>query len=69
VHPGAGGYRAGFVTVLGIAMGVQNAAWKDRRSDLTTTVLTLTITGLGADSTWLADRSRAGRRVVAIARC
>jgi len=67
--PVPGGHRAGFVTVLGIAMGVQNAAVrKIAVPDLTTTVLTLTITGLGADSTWVGGPgSRAGRRVVAIA--
>jgi uncharacterized membrane protein YoaK (UPF0700 family) len=67
--PVAGGYRTGFVAVLAIAMGVQNAAArKVAVPDLTTTVLTLTITGLGADSTPVGGSgSRAGRRLVAIA--
>jgi uncharacterized membrane protein YoaK (UPF0700 family) len=66
--PVPGGYRSGFVALLGVAMGVQNAAArKIAVPDLTTTVLTLTITGLGADSVFLGGSgSRAGRRLVAI---
>jgi uncharacterized membrane protein YoaK (UPF0700 family) len=50
-------------------MGIQNAAVrKIAVPDLTTTVLTLTITGLGADSVLVGGTgSRAGRRLVAIA--
>lgn len=61
-------YRTGFVALLGVAMGIQNAAArKIAIPDLTTTVLTLTITGLGADSVLLGGPgSRAGRRLVAI---
>ena len=45
------GYRYGLIAVLGIAMGIQNAsARKIAVPDLTTTVLTLTITGIAADS-------------------
>jgi hypothetical protein len=41
--------------VLGISMGIQNAAArKIAVPDLTTTVLTLTITGIAADSAWPA---------------
>jgi uncharacterized membrane protein YoaK (UPF0700 family) len=61
-------YRSSFVAVLGLAMGIQNAAArKIAVPDLTTTVLTLTIAGLGADSTLVGGTgSRAGRRFVAI---
>jgi uncharacterized membrane protein YoaK (UPF0700 family) len=67
--PVHGSYRTGFVVVLGIAMGVQNAAARRIAvPDLTTTVLTLTITGLGADSKLVGGSgSRAGRRLVAVA--
>jgi uncharacterized membrane protein YoaK (UPF0700 family) len=66
--PVQGGYRTGFVALLGVAMGVQNAAARKLAvPDLTTTVLTLTITGLGADSVFLGGPgSHAGRRLVAI---
>jgi uncharacterized membrane protein YoaK (UPF0700 family) len=62
------GYRTAFIAVLAIAMGIQNAAArKIAVPDLTTTVLTLTITGLGADSVLVGGPgSRAGRRLVAI---
>jgi uncharacterized membrane protein YoaK (UPF0700 family) len=50
-------------------MGIQNAAARKLAvPDLTTTVLTLTITGLGADSVLAGGTgSRAGRRLIAIA--
>jgi uncharacterized membrane protein YoaK (UPF0700 family) len=66
--PVQSGYRTAFIAVLAIAMGVQNAAVrKIAVPDLTTTVLTLTITGLGADSVLVGGPgSRAGRRLVAI---
>lgn len=67
--PVQSGYRTAFIAVLAIAMGIQNAAVrKIAVPDLTTTVLTLTITGLGADSVLVGGTgSRAGRRLVAIA--
>ena len=67
--PVHGVYRTGFVAVLGVAMGVQNAAArKIAVPDLTTTVLTMTITGIGADSVLAGGPgSRPGRRLVAIA--
>jgi uncharacterized membrane protein YoaK (UPF0700 family) len=67
--PVPSGYRSAFIAVLAIAMGIQNAAVrKIAVPDLTTTVLTLTITGLGADSVLVGGTgSRAGRRLVAIA--
>jgi uncharacterized membrane protein YoaK (UPF0700 family) len=67
--PVAGGYRYAVIVVLAIAMGVQNAvARRLAVPDLTTTVLTLTITGTAADSTFARGRgSAAGRRLVAVA--
>ena len=67
--PVHGIYRTALVGVLGVAMGIQNAAARKLAvPDLTTTVLTLTITGLGADSVLAGGTgSRAGRRLIAIA--
>ena len=50
-------------------MGVQNAAARQVAvPDLTTTVLTLTITGIVADSTIVGGKgSKSGRRLIAIA--
>ena len=55
--------------VLGLSMGIQNAtARKLAVPDLTTTVLTLTITGVVADSAIAGGTgSAAGRRLVAVA--
>ena len=66
--PIAAGYRYGLLAVLGTSMGIQNAtARKLGVPDMTTTVLTLTITGIGADSALAGGLgSRAGRRLVAV---
>ena len=62
------GYRYGLIVVLAIAMGVQNAtARRLAVPDLATTVLTLTITGIAADSTLAGGKSsKSGRRLVAV---
>ncbi len=62
------GYRYGLIVSLAVAMGIQNAsARKLAVADLTTTVLTLTITGIAADSVILGGKgSKAGRRMVAV---
>jgi len=67
--PVRSGYRYALIIVLGVAMGIQNAAVRRLGvPDLTTTVLTLTITGIAADSTLVGGSgSVAGRRVVAVA--
>ena len=64
----AGGLRYTLIAALGIAMGIQNAAARTIAvPDLTTTVLTLTITGIAADSALAGGQgSRAGRRLVPI---
>ncbi|MFJ3956815.1 YoaK family protein [Arthrobacter sp. NPDC090010] len=56
------------ILLLGIAMGLQNATARTLAvPDLTTTVLTLTITGIGSDSTLAGGKnSRAGRRMLSV---
>ncbi|MGO9205315.1 MAG: YoaK family protein [Candidatus Limnocylindrales bacterium] len=62
------GFRYPLIVVLAIAMGMQNAtARKLGVPDMTTTVLTLTITGTAADSTLAGGKgSQAGRRLTAV---
>jgi uncharacterized membrane protein YoaK (UPF0700 family) len=61
--------RTALIALLAGAMGVQNAmARKIGVPDLTTTVLTLTLTGLAADSRWVGGTSpRWGIRIAAVA--
>ncbi len=63
------GFRYSLIFVLAVAMGIQNAsARKLAVPDLTSTVLTLTITGVAADSALAGGAgSRAGRRLIAVA--
>lgn len=67
--PMSSGWRYGLIVSLAIAMGIQNAtARRLAVADLTTTVLTLTITGIAADSSLLGRKgSKAGRRLVVVA--
>ncbi|HEV8064824.1 MAG TPA: YoaK family protein [Acidimicrobiales bacterium] len=67
--PLSAGWRYGLIVSLAVAMGIQNAtARKLAVADLTTTVLTLTITGIAADSKVLGGKgSKAGRRLLAVA--
>lgn len=66
--PVLAGYRYALIVVLGIAMGIQNAAVRKLAvQDLTTTVLTFTLTGITADSAAIGGSgSRAGRRLVSV---
>jgi len=66
--PVHGGYRYALITALALSMGIQNAAArKIAVPDLTTTVLTLTITGIAADSSLAGGSgSHAGRRLVPV---
>jgi len=66
--PVSGGWRYGLIVSLAVAMGIQNATTRKLAvADLTTTVLTMTITGVAADSTILGGKgSRAGRRLTAV---
>jgi uncharacterized membrane protein YoaK (UPF0700 family) len=66
-HPGRPA-RDVLVVVLALAMGLQNAvARRLAVPDLTTTVLTLTLTGIGADSSLGGGAgSKSGRRLMAV---
>jgi uncharacterized membrane protein YoaK (UPF0700 family) len=61
--------RNAIIVLLAVAMGLQNAtARRVGVPDLTTTVLTLTLTGLAADSRWAGGTSpRWSRRLAAVA--
>ena len=68
-HQLGSGSRYVLIALLALAMGVQNAAARRLAvADLTTTVLTLTLTGIAADS-WLGGGSGANtaRRILAVA--
>jgi uncharacterized membrane protein YoaK (UPF0700 family) len=62
------GDRYALIVVLATAMGAQNAtARRLAVPDLTTTVLTLTITGIAADSSLVGGTgAKAGRRLVSV---
>jgi uncharacterized membrane protein YoaK (UPF0700 family) len=68
-QPLAAGLRYALIVVLSAAMGAQNAtARKLAVPDLTTTVLTLTITGVAADSPVAgATGAHAARRLISVA--
>jgi uncharacterized membrane protein YoaK (UPF0700 family) len=67
-NPVPTGYSYPIILALGISMGLQNAtARKLGVPDLTTTVLTLTITGMVADSRMAGGNgSKAGRRLISV---
>jgi len=67
--PAHAAVRFPLIVLLGLALGVQNAAARTLAvPDLTTTVLTLTITGIASDSRFAGGPgSRAGRRLVSAA--
>jgi uncharacterized membrane protein YoaK (UPF0700 family) len=62
-------FRYALIVVLSLATGVQNASIRKLAvPDLTTTVLTMTVTGIGADSVLGGGQgSKSGRRLVAVA--
>jgi uncharacterized membrane protein YoaK (UPF0700 family) len=62
-------FRYALIVVLSLATGVQNASIRKLAvPDLTTTVLTMTVTGIGADSVLGGGKgSKSGRRLLAIA--
>jgi uncharacterized membrane protein YoaK (UPF0700 family) len=62
-------FRYGLIIVLSVATGIQNSSIRKLAvPDLTTTVLTMTVTGLGADSALGGGKgSKSGRRLVAVA--
>ncbi len=61
-------YVYGLIVPLALSMGIQNAAARKLAvPDLTTTVLTLTIVGLGADNHLVGGSgSKAGRRLLSV---
>jgi uncharacterized membrane protein YoaK (UPF0700 family) len=63
------GFRYGLIIVLSVATGIQNSSIRKLAvPDLTTTVLTMTVTGIAADSALAGGRgSKSGRRLVAVA--
>lgn len=67
LDPGGGLGQYSLIVLLALAMGLQNAtARRLGVPDLTTTVLTLTLTGLAADSTLAGGKNpRPARRVLA----
>jgi uncharacterized membrane protein YoaK (UPF0700 family) len=66
--PGSGASRYVLIVLLGLAMGAQNAvARRLAVPDLTTTVLTLTITGIFADGRLAGGASsKIGRRLLSL---
>ena len=66
--PVVGGYRYVLIVVLGTSMGIQNASVRKLAvPDLTTTVLTMTLTGVAADSALAGGPGAAsGRRLIAV---
>ena len=67
VDPDGDLFRYALIVLLALAMGLQNAAARFVAvPDLTTTVLTLTLTGIAADSTLAGGNNpRVGRRLLA----
>jgi uncharacterized membrane protein YoaK (UPF0700 family) len=65
----AGNERLGVIALLGVGMGVQNATVRRLAvPDMTTTVLTMTLTGLAADSTPAGGSNpRPRRRLASVA--
>ena len=68
-EPVSSGARYALIVILGLAMGVQNAiARRLAVPDLTTTVLTLTLTGIAADSKLAGGPGgHSARRLVSVA--
>ena len=67
-QPFGSGMRYALIVFLAMAMGVQNSSVRRLAvPDLTTTVLTLTVTGIGADSALGGGSgSKSGRRLVSV---
>ncbi|RNF77867.1 YoaK family protein [Streptomyces botrytidirepellens] len=63
----ATGVRYALIVLLGLGMGLQNAVVRHLGvPDLTTTVLTLTLTGLAADSTTAGGTGGTARRMLSV---
>jgi uncharacterized membrane protein YoaK (UPF0700 family) len=60
-------FRYALIVLLAVTMGLQNAtARRLAVPDMTTTVLTLTLTGLAADSVIAGPGAPSGRRIIAV---
>jgi uncharacterized membrane protein YoaK (UPF0700 family) len=60
-------FRYALIVLLAVTMGLQNAAARRLAvPDMTTTVLTLTLTGLAADSVIAGPGAPSGRRIIAV---
>jgi uncharacterized membrane protein YoaK (UPF0700 family) len=68
-HPFGSGVRTALIVLLALGMGIQNSSVRQLAvPDLTTTVLTLTVTGIAADSALGGGKgSKSGRRLVSVA--
>lgn len=68
-NPFGPGVRYALIVALSVAMGVQNSTVRRLAvPDLTTTVLTLTVTGIGADGALGGGKgSKSGRRLISVA--
>jgi uncharacterized membrane protein YoaK (UPF0700 family) len=68
-NPPQHGFRYALIIVLSVATGIQNTTIRKLAvPDLTTTVLTMTVTGIGADSALGGGKgSKSGRRLLAVA--
>ena len=68
-NPFGPGVRYALIVALSVAMGVQNSTVRRLAvPDLTTTVLTLTVTGIGADGALGGGNgSKSGRRLISVA--
>ena len=68
-QPFGSGFRYALIVFLALSMGLQNSSVRRLAvPDLTTTVLTLTVTGIGADSALGGGKgSKSGRRLISIA--
>jgi uncharacterized membrane protein YoaK (UPF0700 family) len=68
-NPVTAAYRYPLIVVLAVSMGIQNAAARTLAvPDLTTTVLTMTITGIAADGAIAGGTgAKTGRRLAAVA--
>jgi uncharacterized membrane protein YoaK (UPF0700 family) len=67
-QPFGSGVRYALIIFLAVAMGVQNSSVRRLAvPDLTTTVLTLTVTGIGADGALGGGKgSKSGRRLISV---
>ena len=67
-QPFGSGFRYALIVYLALSMGLQNSSVRRLAvPDLTTTVLTLTVTGIGADTALGGGTAQLGERLISIA--